>query len=71
VTPFVHDPYRVRGALEDRFEAHYRDGWMGALAEGDDARLVWCAQQVRQRHHRPGGPQALRSKGPTNSRILR
>ncbi len=46
MTLFVHETHRVRGALEDRFEAHYRDGWMGALAEDDDARLVWYAQQA-------------------------
>lgn len=46
MTLFVHETHRVRGALEDRFEAHYREGWMGALAEDDDARLVWYAQQA-------------------------
>jgi hypothetical protein len=46
VTLFVHETHRVRGALEERFEAHYREGWMPALAENDDARLVWYAQQA-------------------------
>ena len=41
MTLFLHETHRVRGALEDRFEAHYRDGWMAALAVNDDARLVW------------------------------
>jgi hypothetical protein len=27
VTLFVHETHRVRGALEEAFEAHYRDGW--------------------------------------------
>jgi hypothetical protein len=46
VTLFVHETHRVRGALEERFEAHYRDRWMAALAEDDDARLVWYTQQA-------------------------
>jgi hypothetical protein len=46
VTLFLHEVHRVRGALEDRFEAHYRDRWMGALAENEDARLVWYTQQA-------------------------
>jgi hypothetical protein len=46
VTLFVHETHRVRGALEERFEAHYRDRWMPALADDDDARLVWYAQQA-------------------------
>jgi hypothetical protein len=46
VTLFVHETHRVRGALEEQFEAHYRHGWLAALAEDDDARLVWYAQQA-------------------------
>ena len=46
MTLFLHETHRVRGALEERFEAHYRDGWMGALAENDDARLVWYTHQA-------------------------
>jgi hypothetical protein len=46
VTLFVHETHRVRGALEEAFEAHYRDRWMPALAEDGDARLVWYAQQA-------------------------
>jgi hypothetical protein len=46
VTLFLHETHRVRGALEDRFEAHYRDRWMAALAEDDDARLVWYTHQA-------------------------
>jgi hypothetical protein len=38
---FVHEVHRVVGAKEDEFEAAFRDGWMPALAEGDDARLLW------------------------------
>lgn len=46
MTLFLHETHRVRGALEERFEAHYRDGWMAALAEGEDARLVWYTHQA-------------------------
>ena len=46
MTLFLHETHRVRGALEDRFEAHYRDRWMAALAEDDDARLVWYTHQA-------------------------
>jgi hypothetical protein len=46
VTLYVHETHRVRGALEERFEAHFRDRWMGALAQDDDARLVWYMQQA-------------------------
>jgi hypothetical protein len=46
VTLFVHETHRVRGALEEAFEAHYRDRWMPALAEDGDARLVWYAPQA-------------------------
>lgn len=46
MTLFLHETHRVRGALEEDFEAHYRDRWMAALAEGDDARLVWYAHQA-------------------------
>lgn len=46
MTLFLHETHRVRGALEEDFEAHYRDRWMAALAEGDDARLLWYAHQA-------------------------
>jgi hypothetical protein len=46
MTLFLHETHRVRGALEERFEAHYRDRWMVALAEDDDARLVWYTHQA-------------------------
>jgi hypothetical protein len=38
--------HRVRGAFEEQFETHYRDRWMAALAEDDDARLVWYMHQA-------------------------
>jgi hypothetical protein len=38
---FLHEVHQVRGAREEEFEAAYRDGWMPALAEGDDARLLY------------------------------
>jgi hypothetical protein len=46
VTIFLHEVHNVRGAREDDFEAHYRDGWMGELAKGDDARLLWYCHQA-------------------------
>jgi hypothetical protein len=46
MTLFLHETHRVRGALEEEFEAHYRDRWMAALAEGDDARLLWYVHQA-------------------------
>jgi hypothetical protein len=46
MTLFLHETHRVRGVAEDDFEAHYRDRWMSALAEGDDARLLWYAHQA-------------------------
>lgn len=38
---FVHEVHRVKGAREEQFEAAFREGWMPALAETDDARLLW------------------------------
>jgi hypothetical protein len=38
---FLHEVHQVVGAREEEFEAAYRDGWMPALAEGDDARLLY------------------------------
>lgn len=46
MTLFLHETHRVRGALEEEFESHYRDRWMAALAEGDDARLLWYVHQA-------------------------
>jgi hypothetical protein len=46
MTLFLHETHRVRGALEEQFEAHYRDRWMAALAESDDARLLWYVHQA-------------------------
>jgi hypothetical protein len=43
---FLHELHRVRGAHEDAFEALYRERWMPALAEGDDARLLWYCHQA-------------------------
>jgi hypothetical protein len=42
----LHEVHRVRGMDEERFEAHYRDRWMPALAENDDARLLWYLHQA-------------------------
>lgn len=38
---FLHETHKVVGAREDDFEAAYRDGWMPALADSGDARLLW------------------------------
>jgi hypothetical protein len=38
---FLHEVHQVVGRKEDEFEAAFRDGWMPALAEDDDARLLW------------------------------
>ncbi|MBA3653020.1 MAG: hypothetical protein H0W70_02375 [Actinobacteria bacterium] len=38
---FIHEVHRIRGARDDDFEAAYRDGWMPALAQDQDARLLW------------------------------
>ena len=46
MTFFLHETHRVRGALEEQFEAHYRDRWMAALAADDDARLLWYVHQA-------------------------
>ncbi len=38
---FVHELHSVVGKKAKGFEAAYRNVWMPALAEGDDARLLW------------------------------
>ena len=38
---FMHETHRVSGRCAGEFEDLYREQWMGTLAEGDDARLVW------------------------------
>src|ERR1700759_5223646 len=37
----LHELHTVVGPKEDEFEAAYREGWLPALAETDDARLCW------------------------------
>jgi hypothetical protein len=37
----LHEVHQVRGRAEDEFEDAYRTGWMPAVADGDDARLLW------------------------------
>jgi hypothetical protein len=49
---FVHETHRVAGASEEQFEAAYRDGWLPALAAGDDARLLYFL------HHSHGSGRA-------------
>src|ERR1700734_3870520 len=38
---FMHETHKVMGRHAALFEELYRTEWMGALAAGDDARLVW------------------------------
>ena len=38
---FMHETHRVIGRHAAAFEEIYRTEWMGRLAQGDDARLVW------------------------------
>jgi len=38
---FLHEVHAVRGAVEEGFEAAFRDEWMPTLAKHDDARLLW------------------------------
>jgi hypothetical protein len=37
----LHEVHTVAGRHEDEFEAAFRTGWMGALADGGDARLLY------------------------------
>jgi hypothetical protein len=43
---FIHQVHKVRGRAEDEFEAAFRDGWMPMLGAGDEARLLWYANQA-------------------------
>jgi len=43
---FMHEVHKVRGRHEDEFEAAFREGWMPALAEGYEARLLWYSNQA-------------------------
>jgi hypothetical protein len=43
---FVHEIHRVMGLYEDEFERTYREVWMPALAENDDARLLYFAKHA-------------------------
>jgi hypothetical protein len=38
---FIHEFHKVVGKCAAEFETAYRDGWMAALGEGKDARLLW------------------------------
>jgi hypothetical protein len=37
----MHETHKVIGRHASAFEQAYRDEWLGALAEGDTARLLW------------------------------
>jgi hypothetical protein len=43
---FMHEVHKVRGRAEDEFEAAFRHGWMPAVGDGDEARLLWYANQA-------------------------
>lgn len=43
---FLHETHQVRGKREQEFEEAIREGWMKRLAEGDQARLLWYANQA-------------------------
>jgi hypothetical protein len=43
---FMHEVHTVLGRAEDEFEAAFRNGWMAMLGAGDDARLLWYANQA-------------------------
>lgn len=40
---WIHEVHRVRGTLEDDFEAAYRNEWMPRLAQSGDAKLLYFA----------------------------
>jgi hypothetical protein len=42
----LHEVHHVIGRQADTFEACYRDGWMPALADTTDARLLWFLHQA-------------------------
>jgi hypothetical protein len=43
---YLHEVHKVAGVCEHEFEAAFRDRFMPALAEGDDARLLWFAHHA-------------------------
>ena len=43
---FLHEVHEVTGKREDDFESAIRDGWMRALAESDEARLLYYMNQA-------------------------
>ncbi|MCW2625764.1 hypothetical protein [Mycobacterium sp.] len=43
---FLHEVHKVRGRAEAAFEAAFREGWMPTLGAGDEARLLWYANQA-------------------------
>lgn len=51
MTLFLREMHHVIGEHEDAFEAAYRDGYMPALAAGDDARLLWYCNQSHGSGH--------------------
>ncbi|HXW35892.1 MAG TPA: hypothetical protein VEJ87_15055 [Acidimicrobiales bacterium] len=38
---FAHEVHRVAGAKEDEFDSAFREVWMPALGDSDEARLLW------------------------------
>src|SRR6202012_422315 len=43
---FMPEGQKVRGRAGDEFETAFRDGWMARLGDGDEARLLWYANQA-------------------------
>ena len=43
---FLHETHSGRGSKEADFDAAYREGWMGRLASGNDARLLYFLRQA-------------------------
>jgi len=43
---FLHELHKVKGERLFDFEDAYRTGWMPQMARGDDARLLWYANQA-------------------------
>ena len=77
MTLYLHECHHVIGQHEDEFEAAFRDpgGWMDRLGQGDEARLLWYANQVHgtgpayrvDHHHRRGRRGGLGAPAPSGS----
>ena len=61
---FLHEVHEVTGKREGDFESAIRDGWMRTLAEGDEARLLYYANQA----HGSGRSYQVSTAGGTHPR---